>query len=83
MSNYTTVETKTNLQNEKSQAQYIVSKCIVSTSINTEIWERLKKILRKDTTTKEKKIDISGTQSKQHYLSIFGKLKSNITKCQP
>ena len=36
MSNYTTVETKMNLQNGKCEAQYIVCKCIVSTIINTE-----------------------------------------------
>ena len=68
--------------NGQCLAQDIVYKCIVSTSMTKPILEWLKEILRKDTTSTQIHLDTSCTQRKHYYLSIFGKLKRSIIKCQ-
>ena len=65
-------------------AQDIVYKCIASKSVNPDkpIWELLKDFKKRCKTTTQNHLDTSGTQKKQHYLSIFEKLKRNIMRCQ-
>ena len=67
--------------NGQCLAQDIAYKCIVSTSMAKPILEWLKEILRKDTTSTQIHLDTSCTQRKHYYLSIFGKLKRSIIKC--
>ena len=55
--------------------------CInINKSREKSISKLLKKVLRKDTTTTQNHLDTSSAQRKQHYLSIFGKLRRSIIK---
>ena len=70
--------------NEQCLAQDIVYKCIASTSMNPDktCLRTAEGDLRKDTTFTQIHFDTIGTQKKQHYLSLFGKLKRGIMECQ-
>ena len=67
--------------NRKCQAQDVQMSCLnINKSREKSISKLLKKVLRKDTTTTQNHLDTSSAQRKQHYLSIFGKLRRSIIK---
>ena len=66
-------------------AQDIVYKCTASKSVNpdkTYLGTVEGDFKKRHKTTTQNHLDTSGTQKKQHYLSIFEKLKRNIMRCQ-